>query len=75
MTTAQAIAQHLQALPDSVQREVLDFVEFLASRRRSHVTEEDGDVRWSDFSLASAMRGMEEEATPYTPADMRETFK
>ena len=34
MTTVQAIIQHLESLPDSVQREVLDFVEFLEFRRK-----------------------------------------
>lgn len=70
MTTTQAIVQHLEALPDSVQREVLDFVEFLESRRGNRVLRGDDD-QWSDFSLASAMRGMEDEGSPYTAADLK----
>jgi hypothetical protein len=34
MTTLQAIARHLEALPEAAQREVLDFVKFLESKRR-----------------------------------------
>lgn len=73
MTTTQAIAQHIQALPETAQREVLDFVEFLESRTNPSAVRE-GDAAWSAFSLASAMRGMEDESLPYTTADMKESF-
>ncbi len=72
MTTAQAILEHLRSLPDSAQQEVLDFVKFLESRRAELAQEE--DATWSDISLASAMRGMEDEETPYTLADLKESF-
>jgi Protein of unknown function (DUF2281) len=74
MTTTEAIVQRLKSLPASAQREVLDFVEFLQSRRQEHTARED-EVAWSAFSLASAMRGMEEEETPYTLADVKEAFR
>ena len=74
MTTAQAIVQHIQALPESAQREVLDFVEFLETRTKPNAVRE-YDTTWSAFSLASAMRGMEDESSPYTPADMKESFR
>ena len=74
MTTAEAIIQHLKALPDSAQRKVLGFVEFLESRRKDGTLRED-DVSWSDFSLASAMRGMEDEDSIYTRADLKESFQ
>jgi hypothetical protein len=74
MTTAQTIAQHLNALPISAQREVLDFVEFLEARRRDRTVREE-DVSWTDFSLAAAMRGMEDENSPYTVADLKESFR
>jgi len=73
MTTAEAIIQHLKSLPDWAQREVLDFVQFLESRRKG-LTGREEDVAWSDFSLSSAMRGMEDEGTPYTLADIKEPF-
>ncbi len=74
MTTTQAIIQHLQSLPDSKQQEVLDFVEFLDSKRQDRI----GGVEstsWSTFSLASAMHGMEDEPILYTAADLKESFQ
>jgi hypothetical protein len=73
MTTAQAIFEHLKSLPDSAQREVLDFIKFLESRREELIQREE-DAAWSRFSLASALRGMEDEETPYTVADLKESF-
>ncbi|MDY0168472.1 MAG: DUF2281 domain-containing protein [Thermoguttaceae bacterium] len=73
MTTSQAISQRVQALPEAAQREVLDFVEFLHARTEAAAASE-ADTAWPDFSLASAMRGMEDEASPYTAADLKESF-
>ncbi len=73
MTTTQAIIQHLECLPDSAQREVLDFIEFLESRRKKPPLREE-DVAWSAFSLTSAMRGMEGEEVLYTLADLKKSF-
>jgi hypothetical protein len=66
MTVAQQITQELQSLPEAIQREVLDFVEFLKARRL-HVEDEG----WSRFSLSHAMRGMEDEPDLYSNADIR----
>ena len=74
MTTTETIVQRLKSLPASAQREVLDFVEFLQSRRQEHTARKD-EVAWSAFSLASAIRGMEDEETPYTLADVKEAFR
>ncbi len=65
MTTADQISQHLQTLPEPVLREVLDFVEFLKSRHKIPKAREE-DTMWTDLSLKSAMRGMEDEETSYT---------
>jgi len=73
MTTTEAIIQHLRSLPDSAQREVLDFIKFLECRRGELVQREE-DMAWSRFSLASALRGMEDEETTYTLADLKESF-
>lgn len=73
MNTTQAISQHIEALPEEALREVLDFVEFLESRTIPNVVRE-ADATWSAFSLASAMRGMDDEPTPYTEADVKEPF-
>ena len=74
MTTAQTISQSVQSLPTAAQQEVLDFVEFLRFRVSSDVVREN-DTTGYGFSLDSAMRGMEDEATPYTIADLKESFR
>ena len=74
MTTAQVISQSVQSLPALAQREVLDFVEFLRSRTGPDAVREN-DTAWYDFSLGSAMRGMEEEITLYSAADLKESFR
>ncbi len=75
MTTLESIHQYVQMLPDPLQQEVLDFVKFLLFKREQEVTPEQDDIEWSNFSLASAMRGMENEDTPlYTTDDLKEHF-
>jgi len=74
MTTAQAIARHVDALPETAQREILDFIQFVESKMKSSLVRE-GDRVWSDFSLSSAMRGMEDEPSLYTTADLKESFR
>ena len=70
MTTSQVIVQHIAALPEPALREVLDFVEFLEMKNRATVTGS-AEEAWSRFSLDSAMRGMEDEPSPYTVADLQ----
>ena len=65
MTTAQAITERLKALPEDSQKEVLDFVEFIESRKAKQEESPD-DTAWSMLSLTSAMRGMEDEESLYT---------
>lgn len=74
MTTTEAIIQRLQTLPETARREILDFVEFLELRQYKSAAREE-DIDWSAFSLASAMRDMEDEDTSYTLADLRESFR
>jgi hypothetical protein len=70
MAIAEKIQQYVQKLPASFQAEVLDFVEYLFAKAERQEARE-----WSDFSLAFAMRGMEDEATPiYTTADLKVMF-
>ena len=70
MTVAEKISQHLKSLPESVQAEVLDFVEFLRHRHGAKSNEQD-ERDWSRFSLSQAMRGMEDEESPYQLSDIR----
>ncbi len=71
MTTAEVIIEQIHSLPVASQREVLDFVEFLQSKAGSK-KENLTDSSWHNFSLNSAMQGMEEEPSPYTVADIKE---
>jgi hypothetical protein len=67
MTLSEKISHEVQALPEAIQREVLDFVEFLKARK---VRAE--DEAWSRFSLAQAMRGLDNEPYLYSAADLHE---
>ena len=58
------IIRHIHELPESKEAEVLDFVEYLKSK----TDEKD----WSEFSLSSAMRGMEDEISLYSLEDLKE---
>lgn len=70
MTTLEKIVENLKTMPESVQIEVLDFIEYLKSK------EQDGgdSYKWSEFSLDSAMRGIAEEPSPYGIQDIKERF-
>jgi hypothetical protein len=67
MNLEEKIIQYIQELPEAKKAEVLDFVEYLKNKA------EERD--WSDFSLSSAMRGMENESAPYSLEDLKESFK
>ena len=73
MSLAEKIFEKLERLPEPKQAEVLDFVEFLASKQGSAVADAE-DQAWSSFSLAQALRGMEDEADLYSEADLKERY-
>ena len=66
MSLEEKIIEQVHKLPDYKKAEVLDFVEYL----RSKTEEKD----WSEISLSSAMRGMENEESLYSLADLKESF-
>ena len=70
MDIVEKIIEELRSIPESAQAEVLDFVEFLRSKKGS---KEEGP-EWRRFALESAIRGIEEEPTPYGIEDIKETF-
>jgi hypothetical protein len=73
MLIHEQIQEYVLKLPASSQAEVLDFVEYLITKaEREALVEENRE--WTDFSLASAMRGMEDEDTPYTLSDLKVVF-
>ena len=73
MAAREKIYESVQKLPEPLQAEVLDFIEFLLSREeRAHTPD---DPLWARFSLSTAMRGMEDENTPnYTQVDLKVVF-
>ena len=70
MDTFAKILEEVKSMPELEQTEVLDFVEYLKSRKRR----KEEDDRWSQFSLDSAMSGIEEETSPYGTEDIKERF-
>jgi hypothetical protein len=66
MSLEEKIIEQVHKLPEYKKAEVLDFVEYL----RSKTEEKD----WSELSLSSSMRGMEDEKSPYSLADLKESF-
>lgn len=75
MIITEQITVKLQSLPPSLQREVLDFIEFPAQRvAEREATDE--QTAWAEFSLAQAMRDLETEDSPaYTEADLKERWR
>ncbi len=66
MSLEDRIIKEIQDLPDSKKAEVLDFVEYLKTKAE--------DKDWCAFSLSLAMRDMEDESSPYSLGDLKESF-
>jgi hypothetical protein len=74
MEVAEKINKQVQRLPEQTQAEVLDFVEYLLTKTE-RVQAREEEQEWTQFSLAFAMRGIEEETEPeYTEGDLEERF-
>jgi hypothetical protein len=74
MNTVEKIIEHLKTMPDSERNEVLHFVEYLKTSAHDR-KQSDEDSQWGQFSLESAMRGIEEESSPYSIEDIKEHFQ
>lgn len=75
MTLTEKIFSHIESLPETYKAEVLDFVEFLASKSRKLQEPEDEErTAWSRFSLAQAAKGMEDEPELYSLDDLVEAY-
>lgn len=74
MAIAEKISRYIDELPEHLQEEALDFIEYLLTKAKSKSAQQE-DEDWASFSLTSAMRGMEEEDIPsYTNADLKVIF-
>jgi len=65
MVLSEKIQEYIQKLPPSFQEELFDYLEFLLAKAERE------DKEWSRLSLASAMRGMEDEPEIYTVTDLK----
>jgi hypothetical protein len=74
MPFAEKIQQYVRKLPEADQAEVLVYVKSLSAKKKKP-KQDRVEESWGDFSVAAAMRGMENEEGPeYTLADLKETF-
>ena len=71
MSVTEEIIERVRALPENVQVEVLDFVQYIESK----AAEKEERKAWSDFSLSHAMRGLESESSPYSYEDVKDNFR
>ena len=70
MNVADVVYGKVKSLPEASQREVLDFVDYLSQKLRAE------DADWSRSSLATALRGMENEDWPeYRDEDLKEHWQ
>jgi hypothetical protein len=69
MVMNQKIQLYIEKLPLSYQEEVVDFLAYLLAK-----AERQEELEWSRFSLASAMRGMKDEPSEYTIADLKVSY-
>lgn len=63
------IGEKIKSLPEEKQVEILDFINFLEKK----ITEEE-NKGWNEFSIETAMRGLENEESLYTFNDLKEIF-
>ena len=70
MNVADVVYDKVKSLPEASQREVLDFVDYVSQKLRAE------DADWSRSSLATALRGMENEDWPeYPDGDLKEHWQ
>jgi hypothetical protein len=76
-STIERISVETGKLPDSYQKEVLHFVEFLLSKTKNGSSDSrQEDLEWYELSLAEAARGIEDDDIPeYTDSDLREKWQ
>ena len=73
MTLPEKILQHVKKLSEPRQAEVLNFVEYLESKDEKSEKEKE-NKEWLSYSLSNAMRGMENEVSPYSVEDIKEKY-
>ena len=64
------LLENINRLPESKQLELADFVE-----RLTQTADDEERLNWSDLSVASALRDMENEEFLYTMNDLKEIYQ
>lgn len=73
MLVSEKIQKYAEKLPENMQMEALNFIEYLLNKWRQETEE---DAEWNELSLQMMMRGMEDEPTPeYTRNDLKVAFR
>jgi hypothetical protein len=70
MNLFEMIINKVHTLPKRQLKAVYEFMENLNPEMNN-----DEDSQWSEFSLTSAMSGMEDENSPYSENDLQKTFQ
>jgi hypothetical protein len=74
MSVSERIYEEVTKLPEPLQAEVLNFVQYLAAQVNREIPDTE-ELSYSAASLSMAMRGMEGEDTPaYSIEDLQEAF-
>ncbi len=71
------LIEKLQTLPADKQAEVVDFIDYLASRFSTNLGEsyeEWDEMGFSKFSMERAMQGLEDEEPTYSQNDIKERW-
>jgi hypothetical protein len=66
MSLTEKIIENVNVLSESKQRQLLDFIEYLRAKTENE--------EWANFSLSTAMRGMEDEKASYSIDDLKEIY-
>jgi hypothetical protein len=74
MSLTEKILKHIQEMPESFQVEILSFLEYLELKIKKAQSINNEETEWFELSLSGAMRGMEEETSPYSLNDIKERF-
>ena len=70
MNISAKLLENINRLPESKQLELAAFVE-----RLTQTADGEEELNWSDLSLTSAVRGMENKEFPYTVNDLKEVYQ
>lgn len=75
MSIKQIIQEKIDILSESKQVEVLNFLNYLIECQQEISIQQD-NTEWSQFSLAQAMQGLENDSLPeYTERDLKQKWQ